>query len=58
MIFTRYIELQTRGNADMHDITDAVARHVRESELTDGIVAIFCPSATSALTTIPLSSIT
>lgn len=56
MIVTGYIELQTRGDADMHDITGEVARHVRESELTDGIVTIFCPSATSALTTIEYES--
>ena len=52
MIITRRLELETRGNADMHDITDAVARYVDESGLTQGNVTIFCPSATSALTTI------
>jgi secondary thiamine-phosphate synthase enzyme len=52
MVMTRRIELKTRGNADMHDITDAIARHIRESALSDGIVTVFCPSATSALTTI------
>lgn len=52
MVITRSLELDTRGNADMHDITDAVARHVHESGLMQGVVTIFCPSATSALTTI------
>ena len=52
MVVTRQIVLDTRGNADMHDITEAVARHVRESALSDGVVTVFCPSATSALTTI------
>ena len=52
MVVTRRIELDTQGNADMHDITDAVARHLHESALKDGVVTVFCPSATSALTTI------
>jgi secondary thiamine-phosphate synthase enzyme len=46
------LSLATRGNADMHDLTEAVARAVRESGLSAGTVTVFCPSATSALTTI------
>ncbi len=46
------IQLSTRGNADIHDITDQVARQVAQSGLKDGTVTIFCPSSTSALTTI------
>ena len=49
---TQVLELQTRGDADIVDITDGVARAVGESGLTAGTVTIFCPSATSALTTI------
>jgi secondary thiamine-phosphate synthase enzyme len=52
VVTTRDLELKTRGNADMHDITDEVARLVRESKLSSGIVTVFCPSSTSALTTI------
>jgi secondary thiamine-phosphate synthase enzyme len=52
MVVTRRIELDTQGNADMHDITGAVARHLHESAFKDGVVTVFCPSATSALTTI------
>jgi secondary thiamine-phosphate synthase enzyme len=33
-----------------------VARAVKDSDLQDGIVTIFCPSATSALTTIECES--
>jgi secondary thiamine-phosphate synthase enzyme len=50
------IELSTRGNADIHDITDQVQQRVTESGLSDGIVTIFCPSATSGLTTIEYES--
>jgi secondary thiamine-phosphate synthase enzyme len=46
------IQLSTRGDTDIHDITDAVAHQVAQSGLKDGTVTIFCPSSTSALTTI------
>jgi len=51
-IVSKRLHLQTRGNGDTHDITDAVARAVRESGLTSGTVTLFCPSSTSGLTTI------
>lgn len=40
----------------MHDITEAVASQVAESGLRDGTVTVFCPSSTSALTTIEYES--
>ena len=55
-IKTLSISLSTRGNADVHDITDQVARNIRQSGLKDGTVTIFCPSSTSALTTIEYES--
>jgi secondary thiamine-phosphate synthase enzyme len=36
----------------MHDITPAVQQAVKQSGLSRGTVTVFCPSATSALTTI------
>ena len=53
---TLSIQLSTRGNADMLDITDQVRGKVTESGLSDGIVTIFCPSSTSGLTTIEYES--
>ena len=53
---TSSISLSTQGNADIHDITDQVARSIQQSELKDGMVTIFCPSSTSALTTIEYES--
>ena len=50
------IQLSTRGNADIHDITDQVASHISQSGLKNGTVTIFCPSSTSALTTIEYES--
>lgn len=50
------LELTTEGNADIHDITPAVVQAVQESGLTSGTVTVFCPSATSALTTLEYES--
>ncbi|HCB48995.1 MAG TPA: secondary thiamine-phosphate synthase enzyme [Chloroflexi bacterium] len=55
-VTTKAIELQTRGNGDINDITQAVSSAVRETGLRDGTVTIFCPSSTSALTTIEYES--
>ena len=52
MVKTGSVQLSTRGNADVQDITPEVAKVVIASELKNGTVTIFCPSATSALTTI------
>ena len=53
---TTSISISTQGNADIRDITDQVARAILQSGLKDGTVTIFCPSATSALTTIEYES--
>jgi len=50
------ISINTRGSADIHDITDQIASQVTKSGLNDGTVIIFCPSSTSALTTIEYES--
>jgi secondary thiamine-phosphate synthase enzyme len=56
MVKTGSIQLNTRGNADVHDITAQIAQVVRASEINNGTVTIFCPSSTSALTTIEYES--
>lgn len=53
---TRTINLTTNGNADVVDITAQVAEAVHSAGLDDGTVTVFCPSATSALTTIEYES--
>ncbi len=55
-VISELISLNTRGNTDIQDITDEVADLVSKNELISGIVTIFCPSATSALTTIEYES--
>lgn len=56
MVKTGSIQLSTHGNADVQDITAQIAQVVIASELKNGTVTIFCPSATSALTTIEYES--
>lgn len=56
MVITESVKLSTRGNGEIVDITGQVARKVAESELDDGTVTIFSPSATSSLTTIEYES--
>ena len=51
-VITTSIPLHTKGNVDIHDITDQIASAVSNSGLKDGTATIFCPSSTSALTTI------
>jgi secondary thiamine-phosphate synthase enzyme len=56
MVVTENVRFGTRGDGEVVDITEEVARKVADSELTDGTVTIFTPSATSALTTIEYES--
>ena len=53
---TTAIQVNTRGNADMLNVTDQVAKAVMESGMKDGVVTIFTPSSTSGLTTIEYES--
>ena len=53
---TARIQFGTRGDAEVHDITDQVAQGVSETKLKNGAVTIFSPSSTSALTTIEYES--
>lgn len=53
---TTTLALSTHGNADIQDITGEIAKAVRDSGLRDGTVTVFCPSSTSAVTTIEYES--
>lgn len=50
------IQLSTRGDAEIHDITDQIENAISKSGLKAGTVTVFCPSSTSALTTIEYES--
>ncbi len=51
-IVTRELDLRTKGDWDVRDITDYVMRAVEESGLTSGTVTVFCPGATGGITTL------
>lgn len=53
---TTTVELNTRGSADVHDLTNEIAGSISKTGLKDGVVTIFCQSSTSALTTIEYES--
>jgi secondary thiamine-phosphate synthase enzyme len=56
VITTAFVELCTQGSGHVLDITNQISRALQESGLRSGIVTVFCPSATSALTTIEFES--
>jgi secondary thiamine-phosphate synthase enzyme len=53
---TTTLKLNSQGDADILDITGQVAGALAESGMENGIITIFTPSATSALTTIEYES--
>jgi secondary thiamine-phosphate synthase enzyme len=55
-VITEYIPVETSGGGDMIDITDQVQVLLKESNLKNGIVTVFSPSATSAITTLEFES--
>lgn len=46
------IEVKTKGENDMVDLTDEIQRIVRESGVREGIACVFVPGSTGAVTTI------
>jgi secondary thiamine-phosphate synthase enzyme len=56
VIVNKRIELRTQGNGQVLDITQQVSHQVQGSGLKNGMVILFTPSSTSALTTIEYES--
>ncbi len=52
MIKTATLELATEGNSQVIDVTQGVQDAVTKSLMLAGLVTVFCPSATSGVTTI------
>jgi len=52
MVVTQTLQLHTRGNTEIHDITTQVAEKVQSSGLSAGIVTIFVQGSTGALSTV------
>lgn len=51
-VTTKQLSINTRGEGDILDVTEDVAEAVVESSLKNGVVTIFVPGSTAALTTI------
>ncbi len=51
-VVTKYLNFDTKGNTDIVDITDDVAMAVKDSGIDDGIVTVFAPGSTMAVTTL------
>lgn len=47
-----HLTIQTKGHYDFIDITDQIASLIEQSKIKDGIVNIFIPGSTAAITTI------
>jgi secondary thiamine-phosphate synthase enzyme len=53
---TKQISIHTRGEGDILDVTGIVAEAVAETKLKNGIITVFVPGSTGALTTIEYES--
>lgn len=56
MIFSETISLSTKGFSDILDITYQVDGVVDRSRIENGLVTVFCPGSTGAVTTIEYES--
>ncbi|OHD56205.1 MAG: hypothetical protein A2Y33_00090 [Spirochaetes bacterium GWF1_51_8] len=52
MVVTGYIPVRSHGQLDVLDITNDVRNLIEGAAIQNGIVNIFCPGSTGALTTI------
>jgi secondary thiamine-phosphate synthase enzyme len=55
-IFSETISLSTKGFSDTIDITNLVASVLKRSGIENGLVTVFCPGSTGAVTTIEYES--
>jgi secondary thiamine-phosphate synthase enzyme len=56
MIFSDTISLTTKGFCDMIDLTDHVDKVLKRSRIINGLLTVFCPGSTGAVTTIEYES--
>lgn len=52
MVATRYIDLNTKGNCDVVDITSRCTELLKDSQVSEGLMTVFNPGSTGSLTTI------
>ncbi|HJX23359.1 MAG TPA: secondary thiamine-phosphate synthase enzyme YjbQ [Candidatus Bathyarchaeia archaeon] len=51
-VVTRDLELHTKGESDILNITEEIANEIESSKIGNGVVTIFVKGSTAALTTI------
>jgi secondary thiamine-phosphate synthase enzyme len=56
MIFSETISFGTKGFSDVIDLTDHVGAVLKRSKIENGLVTVFCPGSTGAVTTIEYES--
>jgi secondary thiamine-phosphate synthase enzyme len=56
MIYSEMISLKTKGFSDIIDLTDHVGEVIKRSRIENGLVTVFCPGSTAAITTIEYES--
>ncbi len=56
MIFSETISISTKGFSDIIDLTDHVGAVLKRSKIENGLVTVFCPGSTGAVTTIEYES--
>jgi secondary thiamine-phosphate synthase enzyme len=56
MIFSETISFGTKGFSDIIDLTDHVEAVLKRSKIENGLVTVFCPGSTGAVTTIEYES--
>ena len=52
MIATRRVRCQTAGNKDVIDLTREISEAIRTTGVSDGLVTVFVPGSTAAVTTV------
>ena len=52
MVATTAIHVRTKGQGDVHDLTDEVSRAVSSAALLSGVVTVFVTGSTAGVTTI------
>ena len=56
MTFSETISVSTKGFSDIIDLTSQVSKAVGRSGIEDGLVTVFCPGSTGAITTLEYES--
>ena len=52
VVQTKKIQLRSKGESDIIDITDQASQAIRESKINNGLVTVFISGSTAAVTTI------